>query len=345
MATGKTTIYDIAQLSGTSPSTVSAVLNGTWARRRIGLSTVEAIREIALQQGYSMNLQASGLRRARSGLVGMIIPEHENRFFSSLSQNFDKLARERGLCPVIASTLRDPDEERRVVETFISYAVDAIFIAGASDPEQLGSLCADANLKHIFVDLPGYDAPSVVTDNFNGARQLTETILAGMRQFDDGNKSAPYFLGGSETDHATARRLDGFRQAAADHGVALGREHIIQCGYESDAAETAFRALCNRLGDVPCGVFVNSLTVFEGLLSHMVNLSPGAFERSAIGCFDYDPFAAFLQFPVYMIRQDSYGLIAKAYELLDRDEHSPAIHEVQPQLIAPRTIALDGAPG
>ena len=77
-------------------------------------------------------------------------------------------------------------------------------------------------------------------------------------------------------------------------------------------------------------------------MSHMVNLPPSAFERSAIGCFDYDPFAAFFQFPVYMIRQDSYGLIAKAYELLDRDEQNPVIHEVKPKLIAPRTIALDG---
>ncbi len=342
MAAGKTTIYDIAQLSGTSPSTVSAVLNGTWASRRIGLSTVEAVREVALQQGYSINLQARGLRRARSGLVGMIIPEHENRFFSSLSQNFDKLARERGLCPVIASTLRNPDEERRVVETFISYAVDAIFIAGASDPEQLGSLCAEANLKHIFVDLPGYDAPSVVTDNFDGARQLTETILAGMQQSEGEPLIAPYFLGGSETDHATTRRLEGFRHAAKAHGILLDKEHVIQCGYESEAAESAIRDLCNRLGDVPRGIFVNSLTVFEGLMSHMVNLPPSAFERSAIGCFDYDPFAAFFQFPVYMIRQDSYGLIAKAYELLDRDEQNPVIHEVKPKLIAPRTIALDG---
>jgi LacI family transcriptional regulator, fructose operon transcriptional repressor len=343
MATGKTTIYDIAQLSGTSPSTVSAVLNGTWANRRIATSTVETVREIAVQQGYSINLQARGLRRARSGLVGMIIPEHENRFFSSLSQNFDKLARERGLCPVIASTLRDPAEERRVVETFISYAVDAIFIAGASDPEQLGSLCAEANLKHIFVDLPGYDAPSVVTDNFEGARRLTETILEGMQESEGGLRTAPYFLGGSVTDHATNRRLEGFHQAAKDRGVSVGEEHIIICGYESEAAESAIRNLCDRLGDVPRGIFVNSLTVFEGLMSYMVNLPPGAFERSAIGCFDYDPFAAFFQFPVYMIRQDSHGLIAKAYELFDRDEHSPVIHEVKPKLIAPRTLALDGA--
>ena len=178
----KVTIYDIAALSGASPSTVSAVLNGTWARRRIGEQTVELIQKIAAEAGYSANLQARGLRRARSGLVGMIIPLHDNRFFSSLSQSFDLLARERGLCPVIASTLRKPEEERRIVETLIAYAVDALFIAGATDAESLGAMCAAANMRHIFIDLPGKNAPSVVTDNYRGAELLTRKISAGLVQ-------------------------------------------------------------------------------------------------------------------------------------------------------------------
>ena len=107
---GKSTIYDVAEQVGASPSTVSAVLNGSWTRRRISETTVENIRKAAAELGYATNLQARGLRQARSGLVGMIIPIHDNRFFSSLSQNFDTLARERGLCPVIASTLRNPSE-------------------------------------------------------------------------------------------------------------------------------------------------------------------------------------------------------------------------------------------
>ena len=39
----KATIYDLSVLSGSSPSTVSAVLNGTWAKRRISKSTADKI--------------------------------------------------------------------------------------------------------------------------------------------------------------------------------------------------------------------------------------------------------------------------------------------------------------
>lgn len=335
----KTTIYDIAKAAGSSPSTVSAVLNGSWSNRRISESKVAEIRKMADELGYSTNMQARGLRRARSGLVGMIIPLHDNRFFSSLSQNFDTLARERGLCPVIASTLRNPEEEQRIVETLISYAVDSLFIAGATDPEQLGKLCKAANLKHIFIDLPGHDAPSVVTDNFNGARQLTQRILDAMPRSPNSADPRPYFLGGSDTDHATARRLEAFRQTASPDGRPISPEQLILCGYAPRSAAEAVEQLIDSIGGLPGGLFVNSFTAFEGVMRHFVTLDPSRFANTAIGCFDYDPFAAFLQFPVFMVRQDSYGLISKAYELLDKGETFPAVYEVEPELVEPRTIA------
>ena len=148
----KATIYDIARLSGASPSTVSAALGESWRTRRISEATVEAIRKVAAEQGYSANMQARGLRKARSGLVGMIIPLHDNRFFTALSQSFEAFARERGLVPVIASSLREPEEERRIVETLISYAVDFLFIAGATDPDTVSRMCKAADLRHVFVD-------------------------------------------------------------------------------------------------------------------------------------------------------------------------------------------------
>ena len=55
----KTTIYDLAQLTGASPSTVSAALNGSWRERRIKESTVRQIQRIAAREGYRTNLQAA----------------------------------------------------------------------------------------------------------------------------------------------------------------------------------------------------------------------------------------------------------------------------------------------
>lgn len=337
-ANRKVTIYDIARLAGASPSTVSAALSDSWKSRRISEARVESIRRIAAEQGYSTNMQARGLRQARSGMVGMIIPLHENRYFAALSQSFEALARERGLVPVIASSLRDPKEELRIVETLISYSVDYLFIAGATDPDAISALCKASALKHIFVDLPGGGAPSVISDNYRGAADLTSILLSEMAPDDGTARSRPYFLGGIATNHASGRRIQAFRDVVTGSGRQLDECQIITCGYAPQNATREIAALCDRIGGVPAALFVNSATAFEGVLGHFVNLPPEDFSHSVIGCYDYDPFAAYLQFPVHMVRQNSHKLIATAYELIAADQTEQVVIQIEPELIPPRTI-------
>jgi LacI family transcriptional regulator, fructose operon transcriptional repressor len=334
----KPTIYDIARLSGASASTVSAALNGTWQERRIGAKTAARIQEIARQQGYSTNLQARGLRKARSGLIGMILPVHDNRFFSSISQSFEADTRERGYYPVISSTLRDPKEEIRTVETLISYAVDALFITGATDPEALSEICIAANVPHIHIDLPGTRAPSVVSDNYLGATLLSRKIVQTMSRHDNSARGKVYFVGGDIEDYASARRVQAFRDMLRQEVGDVSSNQIIPCGYSPGRASREISALYDRLGGLPAGLFVNSLTAFEGALNFFVTLPNDAFDQTVIGCYDYDPFGAFLQFPVHMVRQNSEKLIAKAYELFDSGVRDHVLVMVEPDLIAPRTI-------
>lgn len=337
-ATRKSTIYDIARLSGASPSTVSAALGESWRKRRIAEATVETIRRIAAEQGYSTNMQARGLRKARSGLVGMVIPLHDNRFFSSMSQSFESFARDRGLVPVIASSMRDPAEERRVVETLISYAVDYLFIAGATDPEAVSAMCRAADMRHVFVDLPGRGAPSVVSDNYKGAADLTDRLLAEGTISGQSARDRIYFIGGDATDYATARRITAFSETMAKAGLPVDPQQIIACGYAPRSATREIAALCDRLGALPAGVFVNSLTAFEGVLGHLSSLPLDLLRSSVIGCYDYDPFAAYLQFPVHMVRQDAHGLIREAYRMIEQSPHDLVLKMVEPEQIAPRTF-------
>ncbi len=64
----------------------------------------------------------------------------------------------------------------------------------------------------------------------------------------------------------------------------------------------------------------------------------GGVERTVIGCYDYDPIASFLQFPVHMMRQNSAALIARAFALIDGGVEAPTVEEIAPDLVPPRTI-------
>lgn len=339
--TTKPTIYDVAAASGTSPSTVSAALNGNWRTRRVKEETVLHIKNVAASLGYSINLQARGLRKARSGLVGMLLPVHDNRFFSSLAQHFATEVRNRGLCPVIISTRREPKEEVQSVEDLLSYAIDSLIIAGATDPDALSLICHQADLPHVFVDLPSSTSPSVVGDNADGAERLTRKIIDLMPKIEDPLRGRVYFLGGNENLYATSRRVDAFRRVVTERLGQIADDQIITCGYVPARAAEEIERLVDRIGGLPTGLFINSIPAFEGALSYLVNLPADAFAETAVGCYDYDPFGSFLQFPVHMVAQNSRELIHRCFALLDANVRDPVLDMVAPELVPPRTIRAD----
>jgi LacI family fructose operon transcriptional repressor len=336
----KATIYDLSVLSGSSPSTVSAVLNGTWRKRRIKESTANFIRDLAEQHQYTANLQARGLRSSRSGLVGLLLPVHDNRYFSSMAQTFEAHVRSRGQCPIVVSACRDPEEERQTVETLIAYSVDELIVAGATDPDGIHTLCVASGLKHVNIDLPGTKAPSVISDNYRGARMLTEAII---RHFSKDLPLQPdeLYLFGGRDDHASRERIRGFRAIKRELMAGDSDKFIEPTGYSPNMAQIAFERFYEREGKLPRGLFINSSINFEGLLRFMAQHPNEVFSDIVVGCYDYDPFGSFLPFPVIMIRQDVDGMITKAFEIMSENRPAVQTYLIQPQLVPPRT-ALKG---
>jgi LacI family fructose operon transcriptional repressor len=165
----RTTIYDLAALSGSSASAVSAVLNGNWKKRRISQQTAEKITKLAEEHGYALNMQASVLRKERSKIIGMLVPKYDNRYFGSIAEQFEGMARERGLFPIITCTRRDPELELEAARAMLSYQVDCLIATGATDPDRIADICLAAGVPTINLDLPGSNAPSVISDNYLGA--------------------------------------------------------------------------------------------------------------------------------------------------------------------------------
>lgn len=333
--TRKSTIYDLAKLADVSASTVSAVLSGNWRARRISDETARRVSALAAEYAFSVNRQASGLRTSRSGLIGMIIPLHDNRFFSGMAQVFEKLARERGLYPIVVSTLREPGLEVETARTLISYRVESLLVAGATDPDAISDVCRAHGVAHVNVDLPGTKAVSVISDNFWGARQLTLELVERSKPLRAARRNRPYFLGGLASDYATRRRAEGFASAVRERLGSMDAAQVDACGYEPDLAEAAVAALHKRLGGLPRALFVNSTIALEGVVRFLKTLPPAELESCLFGCYDWDPFASMLSFPLLMVRQDIDGLLAQAFQALDAGalEQPPRIIEIRPQLV------------
>jgi len=308
----KSTIYDIGLAAEASPTTVSLVLSGSWQRYRIKQETATRILDCAERLGYAVNL------KARSGLAGLIVPHYRNRFFAGLAEAFEAAARGQGLCPIVASTHRHPDNELKVTETLLSHQVEFLFVAGVRNPDPLNELCQAAGVRCVNIDLPGSKAPSVVSDNRGGARRLTEVIIEKLAA--QGLDAVDFFfLGGEADDDATRNRLLGFRDALAASGIALGEGAIDCCGYPPSNAARSLAAKFAELGRLPSGMFLNGVTALEGALRFTSTLPASDLEEVAVASFDWDPFAAHLPFDLTMMRQNVEILISEAFALLDSD--------------------------
>ncbi len=308
-------------------------MNGSWKARRITEATANRVRKIADELGYTINLQARGLRISNSGMVGMILPMLDNRYFSSLAAAFETIARARNLVPAVVSTYRDPKEERNTVEALIAHNVDALFIAGATDPDSVARLCDAAKLKHINLDLPGHQGVSVISDNYRGARALTREILARRTK---ASQNSFHFIGGIATDYNTMERIRGFSTELTQAGIQIKPDTISAEGYDARVAEDTIRSVYNRLGSLPEILFVNSSIAFEGIVRFLKNLPIEEIHQCSIGCFDYDPFIELLHFPVVMVRQNVQAMVERCYKLLDQDDFNGNRLELIPtELVLP----------
>ena len=291
----KSTIYDIAEATGSSTATVSMVLNGTWARYRIKEETANRIIEKAQQLGYAVNMKARGLRLSRSGLAGMVLPHYRNRFFAGLAQTFEDQARSRGLCPIVVGTQRDPSVEASVTQTLLSQRVELLFIAGVRNPTPLNELCSAAGVPSINLDLPGDGAPSVLSDHRKGSQTITEALLEKLLA-KGYSPDDLVLLGGVADEYATAMRIAGFKDAFKERNLTPRKDAIECCGYNAAAAKQALANRFAQYGRLPPGLLMNSITAFEGMVQFTATLAPDALKSSVVGCFDWDPFAAYLPF-------------------------------------------------
>lgn len=332
--TKRTTIYDLAELAGASASAVSAVLNGNWKKRRISAQLAEKIMRIAEEQGYALNMQASLLRREKSHIIGMLVPKYDNRYFGSIVERFEDMARERGLFPIITCTRRDPELEIEAARTMLSYQVECLIATGATDPDRITEMCTAAGVRSLNLDLPGALAPSVISDNFSGARELTTRILVNCRERLGATQSL-IFIGGRGSDHNTAERIRGFRQAHADLGVPVEEANILPCGYAPEKAEKALDDLSSR-GETPAkGMFINSTISLEGVMRWIRRSGRLEEQELVLGCFDWDPFVSLLGNDIEMVRQDVPEMLKKVFEIIESGSSRPVLVQVPPLLASP----------
>ncbi|MDB6000366.1 MAG: LacI family transcriptional regulator [Rhizobacter sp.] len=204
------TIKDLANLLGMAHTTVSRALND---HPKISADTKARVREAANKLGYVTNSGARSMRMGSSKLVGLIVPDVQNEFYSSAARAMAELCAQLGYQMVLGVSEDDPAREEQHVRTLRESRCAGVLITpcGASTvltaellrqvptvqflrfDKQLGSICVQA-------------------DDIEGTYQATEHLMQlGHRRIG--------FVGGRREVSTGLRRISGYEAALRKHGL------------------------------------------------------------------------------------------------------------------------------
>lgn len=176
----KTTIVDIANALGITPSTVSRALSGN---SKIKDSTRKAVQEKAKEMGYVRDSVASGFRKGVTRTVGIIVPRINREFFSGIISAAESVLVDHGYSVVICQSGEKEMNEQRAIKTLIAGRVAGIMISHSAETtsgDEILKALKDSNIKlvqfdRVFPELPG---SKVENDDFHGAYTAVKHLLA-----------------------------------------------------------------------------------------------------------------------------------------------------------------------
>lgn len=185
------TLKDVAQKAGVNISTASRALNGN---SNISEVTKENIRRIAKELNYIPNANARILAGKSSHMIGIIVPETDSDYFSKMINTLEASLQVHDYYLLISNTQYQPDKEQKILETFLNYNIDGVFLSCTVDTARLSRyqvLLNNNNIPLIALDArqPGAVCSQINVDDTAGMVASIQHLLQ------KGHKSIGY-LGG-----------------------------------------------------------------------------------------------------------------------------------------------------
>jgi DNA-binding LacI/PurR family transcriptional regulator len=207
-------LQDVAEHAGVSVRTVSNVVNGF---RYVAPTTRARVQASIDSLGYRPNLAARTLRRGRTGLLALVVPEIDSPYFSDLAARTVRTAEAAGWTVLIDQTDGDVDRERRLLHGERSQLVDGVLFSPWSVPaEELATRTDTAPI----VLLGEHSEPSpvdhVVIDNVEAAREAVAHLVARGR-----TDIAAIGVHAAPANDTARQRQVGYRRALEAAGLPL----------------------------------------------------------------------------------------------------------------------------
>ncbi len=213
----KCSIKDVAEIAQVSTATVSRVVNG---KGYVSSETEKRVRAAIAQCSFVPNMAARGLRTNRMPIIGFVVDNVKNEYFSDLATHLQKFFLKHGYFVIITTTDSVPDIERASIEMLIEQKVSGLVIL--SRDQGFSSIPKD--IPTVYIDcLPAEDASEMTvrieSDNRTGAYIATNELI------EKGCQNIVLFTG-PEDAYTSRMRTEGYFAALIEAGISIDLRYV-----------------------------------------------------------------------------------------------------------------------
>ena len=238
----RVTLQDVANRAGVSLTTASRVVNE--GARRVGPRLAERVNRAVTELGYTANLQARAVATGQSTMIGVVVHDIADPYFSSIAGGLIEAAAARHLLVCISSTSATEAAEREYVALMRAQRARAVILVGSRSDDARAREALRAEIAAftrsgggavaVGQDLLGVD--TILPENAAGAEALARAMVAlGHRRF--------AVLAGPRGLLTARDRLDGFRAGLAAWSVPLEAARIVHGPFTRDGGYEAMSAV------------------------------------------------------------------------------------------------------
>jgi LacI family transcriptional regulator, galactose operon repressor len=243
----RVTLQDVADRAGVSLTTASRVVNE--GSRRVGPGLAQRVSQAVAELGYTANLQARAVATGQSTMIGVVVHDIADPYFSSIAAGLIEVADARRLLVCMSSTAATETAEREYVALMRAQRARAVILIGSRTDDTAAREALRAEITAftrsggravaVGQDLLGVD--TVLPENAAGAGALARAMVAlGHRRF--------AVLAGPRGLLTARDRLDGFRAGLAAWNVPLDRAQVVYGPFTRDGGYEAMSAVLAAAG-------------------------------------------------------------------------------------------------
>jgi DNA-binding LacI/PurR family transcriptional regulator len=250
---------DIAKIAGVSLGTVSHVLNDS---ARVREPVRKRVLEAVQAAGYQPSQLARGLRRDKTNVIGMIIPDITNPFFPAVVRGAEDVAFSNGCRLILCNTDNDHSKEMVHLNELRTYLPAGLIVipSNFSDLTAQAESYRQAGTGVVCIDrLPkNWSGDTVTADNEAGAYNATRFLLQ-MQHTRLATITGPLHLTNAK------ERLGGFRRAMKEAKLHLAPEYVQETTFDKQGGYAKTLILL-RLIPRPTAIFAGNDMIALGIL-------------------------------------------------------------------------------